>query len=238
MEAKKISNISFSSAASSICASDGGYGLSLMTSPGDASLTSADGLRAPKKQLAAPLKSAALPIPHRAVGLLPQPRSSAAMAAVPMVLRVRLNKYQTVLATPSSLICPKDLTEGCHVVLSGDRGEDLGLIESIVKQDDHHEGNTKLVSALRFPTQQELARYHQQRNEDEPRALRALRSIAKDVHFEGVVEDALYQWDGKKLTIFISRAHPRQFLDFRKIQRASFQQFQCRIWILYVDELE
>jgi hypothetical protein len=226
----KISNISFSSAASTN-ASDGG--VSHVTSPEDASITSAELLRTPATLTKLTTTSPPLDaVPRRVV--LPHPRSSAAMLTSPIVLRVRINKYQTVLATASPLLLSQGLREGCPVVIDGDRGEDMGYIEDVVHW---HDESNKLVSVLRLPTDAEVARFRQQREDDEPRALRALRSMAKDVHFEGIVEDAIYQWDGKKLTLFISRANPRQFLNFRTLQRASYQQFQCRIWMVYVDEL-
>jgi hypothetical protein len=226
----KISNISFSSAAS-MNAPDGS--ISHVTSPEDASITSAELLRTPAALTEVTTTSSPLDaVPRR--GLLPHPRSSAAMLASQVVLRVRINKYQIVLATASPPLLSQGLREGCPVVIDGDRGEDMGYIEEVVHRDDE---SNKLVSVLRLPTDAELARFRQQREDDEPRALRALRSIAKDVHFEGIVDDAIYQWDGRKLTLFISRAHPRQFLNFRTLQRASYQQFQCRIWMVYVDEL-
>ena len=119
------------------------------------------------------------------------------------------------------------------VVVEGDRGEDIGIVRGIAENtgDDVH-----LPQVLRAATEEDLRTLKDQRHR-EYTALREIRATAKHIHFHAHVEDVEYQFDRRKLTVFVRRSVKQSYVDFRKLQRILFAEFRCRIWMVYIDEL-
>ncbi|KAG5492916.1 hypothetical protein JKF63_01496 [Porcisia hertigi] len=121
---------------------------------------------------------------------------------------------------------------GEMVVVEGDRGVDLGIVDDACPTP--LTGNVMLV--LRRATAED-ARQHHSRRVREQGALQTMRSLASQVLCPAHVEDAMFQLDGKKITVIISRS-TRSFVDFRRLQRALFDVYRCRIWFAYFDEIQ
>ncbi|KAG5467079.1 hypothetical protein LSCM1_01260 [Leishmania martiniquensis] len=121
---------------------------------------------------------------------------------------------------------------GEMVVVEGDRGIDLGIVDdacTALLAD-------KTLQIIRRATAEETAQ-HRSRSVKEQEALLTMRSLAAQVHCPTHVEDTMFQLDGKKITVIISRTS-RTFVDFRRLQRALFDVYRCRIWFAYLDEIQ
>lgn len=121
---------------------------------------------------------------------------------------------------------------GEKVVVEGDRGVDFGVVEDACLM----QGGPRPQTILRRATPEDEAR-HAERAAKEMEALRAMRTLAAQVDCPAHVEDAMFQLDGKKITVIISRT-TRAFVDFRRLQRALFDVYRCRIWFSYLDEIQ
>ena len=124
------------------------------------------------------------------------------------------------------------LHTGDMVVVEGDRGVDLGIVGDACLM----QGGPHPLTILRRATADDEAK-HAERAVKEREALRTMRTLAAQVDCSANVEDAMFQLDGKKVTVIISRT-TRSFVDFRRLQRALFDVFRCRIWFAYLDEIQ
>lgn len=120
---------------------------------------------------------------------------------------------------------------GETVVVEGDRGIDLGLVDCACTAPQP----SAVPSIMRCATAEDTAQHHS-RTAKEREALQTMRTLAAQVHCPAHVEDAMFQLDGKKITVIISRT-TRSFVDFRRLQRALFDVYRCRIWFAYLDEI-
>ncbi|KAK7200930.1 PSP1 C-terminal conserved region containing protein [Novymonas esmeraldas] len=120
---------------------------------------------------------------------------------------------------------------GEMVIVEGDRGIDLGLVDDACTAPM----SGAMTPILRRATSEDTAQ-HLNRTTKEREALQTMRSLAAQVHCPAHVEDAMFQLDSKKITVIISRTS-RSFVDFRRLQRALFDVFRCRIWFAYLDEI-
>lgn len=124
------------------------------------------------------------------------------------------------------------LHQGDKVVVEGDRGVDLGIVGDAYLM----QGGSRPLAVLRRATAEDEAK-HVERAAKEAEALRTMRTLAMQVDCPAHVEDAMFQLDGKKITVIISRT-TRSFVDFRRLQRALFDVYRCRIWFAYLDEIQ
>lgn len=124
------------------------------------------------------------------------------------------------------------LHSGEKVVVEGDRGVDLGVVEDVCLM----QGGPRAQGILRRATPEDEMK-HVERAAKEAEALRTMRALAAQVDCPAHVEDAMFQLDGKKITVVISRT-TRSFVDFRRLQRALFDVYRCRIWFSYLDEIQ
>lgn len=129
-------------------------------------------------------------------------------------------------------IADMSLYIGSKVVVEGDRGIDLGIVGEVCMTPC----NTKPLRVLRRATADDEVK-HAERLTRERDALSLMRSTAKQVECPAYIEDTMFQLDGKKITVVISRSS-RSFVDFRRLQRALFDTFRCRIWFAYLDEIQ
>ncbi|KAG5467637.1 hypothetical protein CUR178_01282 [Leishmania enriettii] len=121
---------------------------------------------------------------------------------------------------------------GEMVVVEGDRGVDLGIVDDACSAPFAD----KALLIIRRATAEDTAMHHS-RSMKEQEALLTMRSLAAQVHCPTQVEDTMFQLDGKKITVIISRTS-RTFVDFRRLQRALFDVYRCRIWFAYLDEIQ
>jgi len=120
------------------------------------------------------------------------------------------------------------------VVVEGDRGENVGIVQEITQLKPSFAVSSKI---LRKASDKDLAALRVQR-EKEQAALNMVQSLAASLNLHCTVEDVEYQFDMNKLTIFVRRSAKNAFVDFRKLQRGLFREFRCRIWCSYMDEVE
>ncbi|GET93020.1 hypothetical protein, conserved [Leishmania tarentolae] len=121
---------------------------------------------------------------------------------------------------------------GEMVIVEGDRGIDLGIVDDVCTTPLPE----KVLLIIRRATAEDMAQHHN-RTVEEEEALQTMRLLAAQVHCPTHVEDAMFQLDSKKITVIISRTS-RSFVDFRRLQRALFDVYRCRIWFAYLDEIQ
>ncbi|CAD2216522.1 hypothetical protein AGDE_00763 [Angomonas deanei] len=117
-----------------------------------------------------------------------------------------------------------------RVVVEGDRGVDLGVVEGAAP---YTEGAPKIIRPATFEDQKQ----DETRARKEAETLPRMQSLALDVGCLGKVVDVMMQLDEKKITVIICR-ETKDFVDFRRLQRAAFDAFRCRVWFSYLDEIE
>ncbi|ORC91951.1 uncharacterized protein TM35_000041650 [Trypanosoma theileri] len=128
---------------------------------------------------------------------------------------------------------------GDAIVVDGDRGEDLGFVQRVTAQTINSNNNNNLPYAgervRRIATAEDLQQHHA-RAQKEEEALCTMRVLAKQVKCPAFIQDIMYQLDSRKITVIIAR-ESRSYVDFRRLQRAAFDVFRCRVWCEYLDEI-
>jgi cell fate regulator YaaT (PSP1 superfamily) len=145
-------------------------------------------------------------------------------------------RYAVVYFKHDSLtfLAPFRVAVGDTVVVEGDRGENIGTIGEITKDPPAFDVTDKII---RRATDDDLNALAVQRQR-EAAVVRTTRAMAQSLGLRATIEDAEYQFDGNKLTIYVRRVSKNTFVDFRKLQRGLFREFRCRIWCAYMDEVE
>lgn len=134
--------------------------------------------------------------------------------------------------TTSVFRAPFRVAEGDLVVVEGDRGENIGVIQSITEKQEKE----VTVKIVRRASAEDREAYTK-KSEDEVRSLEVIQKAASSARLNATIIDVEFQFDMQKLTVFVERATPSTFVDFRKVQRLLYRQYKCRIWCEYVDEL-
>ena len=142
---------------------------------------------------------------------------------------------------------PFVIAPGKHAIVSGDRGDDLGLVifSWFSARDGIHASGIagasegKMIGlgigkVVRTATDVEVSVVHNVLKDLETQALEVCRARVRDLGIPMVVHDAEYQYDRKKLT-FYYQAADRQ--DFRELIRDLYRTFKARIWMESVDDL-
>ena len=120
-----------------------------------------------------------------------------------------------------------------HVIVEGDRGEDLGQIHTTgALAERRYAGVAHGVmvaeatrQVLRIATKDEIRRAQSLPDENET-ARRAAMALAKSLGLQMKITDADWQWDRRKLTLYFT-AEKR--VDFRTLVRDLAAQFKARI---------
>ncbi|KNH06864.1 hypothetical protein XU18_2374 [Perkinsela sp. CCAP 1560/4] len=141
---------------------------------------------------------------------------------------------------------PRVISPGEYAIVSGDRGDDLGLViySWYSTADGVHAAGIPDAAAgkniglgvgkvVRAATEVEVNIVHNALKDLEVQALEACRSRVRDLGLPMAVVDAEYQYDRKKLTFFYQCEH-RQ--DFRELIRDLYRTFKARIWMENVDD--
>jgi len=131
-------------------------------------------------------------------------------------------------------LAPFRVTEGDIVVVEGDRGENIGRIATITQVKPNYDVPAKILRKATDADHKTLATQRQR----ELAAVKGTQALADSLGLHATIEDAEYQFDMNKLTIFVRRNAKNGFVDFRKLQRGLFREFRCRIWCAYMDEVE
>lgn len=166
-----------------------------------------------------------MPITHRTRGLGPrtsEPSNNERVDYEQYVL-VRFRRNQYTYGFDGSL--KKD----DNVVVSGDRGEHMGVvIDEVARKPKGYVG-----PVLRVATEDDLNHLSVVRRE-EAAALETCRQFVQNLcmHDSMSIADVEWQTDYQKLTVFFEPVDKEQFVDFRRLQRALFTHFRCRIWLI------
>jgi len=150
----------------------------------------------------------------------------------------------------------REIKIGCYVKVEADRGEDLGIVMSIVPMEkflasNRHRSMTEdsissgdppspsqaanigdLKRIMRVATHDEISLLEVKREEEEE----LLKICCTKVRQRGLpmsVVDAEYQFDRNKLTFFF-QAEGR--IDFRELVRDLFSMYKTRIWMQQLDK--
>eukprot|EP00796_Vickermania_ingenoplastis_P006176 gene6176-4454_t len=121
---------------------------------------------------------------------------------------------------------------GIVLVVEGDRGYDCGTVLHAAAPCSR----SRFPVALRVANNRDLEDM-EQRKEMERKALVRLQELAAQTDFTAKVVDIMFQLDRKKITIIVER-ESKVFVDFRRLQRAAFDFYRCRVWFSYLDEEE
>lgn len=167
----------------------------------------------------------------------PLPTAAAAATAAVVMTAPLAVRYVVVQFKHDSMtfLAPFRVSVGDLVVVEGDRGENIGIVSVISKEAPTSFAVDRKI--LRRATEADTQALALQRDR-EAAAVRTTQAMAESLGLQGRVEDAEYQFDLNKLTIFVRRASKTGFVDFRKLQRGLFREFRCRIWCAYMDEVE
>jgi len=179
--------------------------------------------------LTSPQKSLSpMPVAADCIKVSKAPATPVSKAPAPRFAIVQF-KHESV-----TYLAPFRVAIGDIVVVEGDRGENIGTVAEITKMVPTYEVTNKVV---RRATDEDLSALASQRQREDI-AVQTARAMADSFGLRASVEDAEYQFDGNKLTVFVRRNSKNSFVDFRKLQRGLFREFRCRIWCAYMDEVE
>lgn len=133
------------------------------------------------------------------------------------------------------MTAPFPVEVGLMLIVEGDRGYDCAKVLHAAHNLQAQAPHQRLPTALRVASPADLEEAVR-RAEKEKQALMQLQKLASTTDFTARVVDVMYQLDGKKITIIVER-ESRIFVDFRRLQRAAFDYFRCRVWFAYLDEV-
>lgn len=173
---------------------------------------------------------------HPIVCPLPCSSTAAPTTAAPksVATRYAIIKFKQETFT---FIAPFRIAVHDVVVVEGDRGEAIGVVQDITTVKPATITGNITANVLRKASEKDLATLATQR-EKEAAALKMTQAMATAIGLHATIEDVEYQFDMNKLSIFVRRSAKGGFVDFRKLQRGLFREFRCRIWCNYMDEVE
>eukprot|EP00755_Sulcionema_specki_P006326 Sspe_Gene.35144::Locus_17048_Transcript_1_1_Confidence_1.000_Length_2297::g.35144::m.35144 len=121
------------------------------------------------------------------------------------------------------------LPYGTHVIVEGDRGEDLGMVT------DHRPPNPDEMSAghskvLRLAADTETRFWRNELAEEERGAVAQCQEIVRKQGTAMRINHAEFQFDMRKLTFYFQSKDPRP--DFSQAIQECFRIWQCRIWFV------
>ncbi|KAJ9449092.1 hypothetical protein DIPPA_08137 [Diplonema papillatum] len=123
-----------------------------------------------------------------------------------------------------------DLTLGTHVVVSADRGRDMGMVVETRAADesDKQKANSVRQSIVRVATEPEMQRWRVGQPKEEAAAKKMAQRVLSKAGITMKIVHAEYQFDMKKITFhFTSQCnHP----DFRQVLDPLFGLLRARIW--------
>lgn len=128
-------------------------------------------------------------------------------------------------------VVPKgvELAAGDLVVVDGDRGMNLGVVERLFNKAPHYKVENNVV---RIASEHDCEALRQQRLDEEAVRL-DVQSLADNLAPNMNIRGIEYQFDRQKMTIFyvVKDSAPGVHVDFRRLQRVLYSRYGCRIWI-------
>ena len=203
----------------------------------------------PKPQVVVQVK------PRVAVATPPTAGGSLVKTAPKMVYNVKFKRSQRNFILGPRI--SREVKIGCYVKVEADRGEDLGIVMSVLSLEKHLESTTSrhrtstedsaasdftassysanigdMKRIIRVATHDEVSLLDVKRK-DEDELLKICRAKVKQRGLPMTVVDAEYQFDRNKL-IFFFQADGR--IDFRELVRDLFSMYKTRIWMQQLTE--
>nr|AAU29546.1 sequence-specific RNA-binding protein [Crithidia fasciculata] len=127
---------------------------------------------------------------------------------------------------------PCYIAPGEHVVVGGDRGEDIGLVtHTWTGAEAQHMGESRdkgVGKVLRVASVLEVTQLQGVQTELETRAVEVAQEKVQESGLPMRIVDAEYQFDRRKLTFYYQSMHR---LDFRTLVRDLYKTFRARIWM-------
>lgn len=120
---------------------------------------------------------------------------------------------------------PFRVAVGDVVIVEADRGEHIGVVQSITTQAPSYNVPSRILrhaNAFEVDAIDELTL-------KESKTTQAVQKLAESLGLGIRVVDTEFQLDQNKLTVFFTS---KVFVDFRKLQRGLFREFRCRIWLV------
>ncbi len=185
----------------------------------------------------------------------PQPATAGASvskAGQKMIYTVKFKRSQRAFKLGERVT--REIKIGCYVKVEADRGEDLGIVISIVPvekylasnrtksaSDDEeqpvssHIANIGELRRIMRPATNDEINLLEVKKEEEEELLKICTTKARQRGLPMTVVDAEYQYDRNKLTFFFE-AEGR--IDFRELVRDLFSIYKTRIWMQQVNKDE
>ena len=171
------------------------------------------------------LPAIAQPAPYSLpVSIQPQPRPERQDSSIALV------KFKRTMA--SALYNKSeypDLAVGNMVIVDGDRGEHFATVSRVAVK----KCKSTPTHITRLATPEDIMQLGLIREQDDAAAAICREYVAQlGLQNTMRIVDAEFQLDGQKLTVFFLPVVEGAFVDFRSLQRALYQHFHCRIWIV------
>jgi len=132
----------------------------------------------------------------------------------------------------ATFIAPFRIAAGDHVIVEGDRGEDLGCVTEITTETPAYPVPLKI---LRRAAPRDMERYREKKLKEE-QTVCSVQKLAAQLNLGIEVVDTEFQYDGNKLTVYFNAGNGHT--DFRKLQRGLFRDHRCRIWLSNMAEVQ
>ena len=129
-------------------------------------------------------------------------------------------KHDTAMYQAPFRVAPGDV-----VIVEADRGEHIGVVQSITTNKPKYNVPSRVV---RRASAAETAMIDDMTMKEEHTAP-AIQKTAESIGLGIRIVDVEFQLDMNKLTVFFAS---KCFVDFRKLQRALFREYRCRIWLV------
>ena len=156
---------------------------------------------------------------------IPKPRSK----QLDKYYTVKFKRSQGTFCVPFSHEESVEYNEGDVVVVEGDRGQNVGVILEHVKVPT----TARIGRVIRHASDSELISVIDSVRAKERDAVEFSRKHVKELNLQMTIEDAEFQCDFKKLTIYY---YADAAVDFRQLQRILYREFRCRIWLTMASE--
>ena len=119
---------------------------------------------------------------------------------------------------------------GDVVVVQADRGEHIGVVQSISTVKPKFNVPCRIVRRASAAE----ARHRVELHERERSVSQSVQKLAESFGLGIRNVDVEFQADNNKLTVFFAS---KCFVDFRKLQRSLFRDYRCRIWLTNWNEV-
>jgi hypothetical protein len=151
-----------------------------------------------------------------------QATDAALVPCVPTLCTVQFRHHQM------EHVATIPVTPGQYVLVTGDRGQDMGLVVRLLGSAGAEGGGVCMGSVLRPAYQREVEYLNGELRMQEEAAAESCRAKARRLGLQMELHHAEYQYDRKKLTFYYDS---RGRVDFVSLLRELFRDFGCRIWM-------